>query len=57
VRRHTRSDGSFEWYVLNGHSRRRTSKTFKTKAAAAEAWRAQLQANFDHHSRMRGDAP
>ena len=32
------------------------SKTFKTKAAA-EAWRAQLQANFDRHSRMRGDAP
>jgi hypothetical protein len=29
----------------------------QTKAAAAEAWRAQLQANFDHHSRMRGDAP
>ena len=32
------------------------SKAFKTKAAA-EAWRAQLQANFDRHSRMRGDAP
>jgi hypothetical protein len=25
VRRHTGADGSFEWYVLNGHTRRRAS--------------------------------
>ena len=35
VRRHTGADGSFEWYVLNGHTRRRASKTFPTRAAAA----------------------
>ena len=28
VRRHTSADGSFEWYVLNGHTRRRASKFF-----------------------------
>ena len=27
VRRHTCADGSFEWYVLNGHTRRRASKS------------------------------
>ena len=35
VRRHTGADGSFEWYVLNGHTRRRASKFFPTRAAAA----------------------
>jgi hypothetical protein len=28
VRRHTCTDGSFEWYVLNGHTLRRASKFF-----------------------------
>ena len=52
VRRHTRrADGSFEWCVLNRHSRR-ASKNFKN-SAAAEARRAQLQATFDRHSRLR----
>ena len=46
VRRHTCVDGSFEWYVLNGHTRRRASKTFKSKTAA-EARRAELQAKLD----------
>jgi len=35
VRRNTGADGSFEWYVLNGHTRRRASKFFPTRAAAA----------------------
>ena len=35
-----RSGGSFEWYVLNGHSRRRARKTFKTKAAAEACGRS-----------------
>ena len=29
VRRHTGADGSFEWYVLNGHTRRRASNPFR----------------------------
>ena len=41
VRRHTGADGSFEWYVLNGHTRRRASNFFPTRAAAA-AERAKL---------------
>jgi hypothetical protein len=40
---YVRRDGSFGgWYVLNGHTRRRASKTFTTRAAA-EARRAKLQ--------------
>ena len=46
VRRHTGADGSFEWYVLNGHTRRRASKTFPTRAAAA-AEREKLQVKLD----------
>ena len=46
VRRHTGADGSFEWYVLNGHTRRRASKSFPTRAAAA-AERTKLQARLD----------
>ena len=46
VRRHTGADGSFEWYVLNGHTRRRASKFFPTRAAAA-AERAKLQVKLD----------
>ena len=46
VRRHTGADGSFEWYVLNGHTRRRASKTFPTRAAAA-AERRKLQVKLD----------
>ena len=42
VRRHICADGSFEWYVLNGHTRRPGSKLFRTRAAAA-AERARLQ--------------
>jgi hypothetical protein len=34
VRRHTCADGSFEWYVLNGHTRRPASNFFPTRAAA-----------------------
>ena len=44
VRRHT--DGSFEWYVLNGHTRRPASKLFRTRAAAA-AERARLQVKLE----------
>ena len=33
VRRHTGADGSFEWYVLNGHTLRRASNFFPTRAA------------------------
>jgi hypothetical protein len=46
VRRHTCTDGSFEWYVLNGRTRRRASRTFPTKAAATAA-RGKLQAKLD----------
>jgi hypothetical protein len=46
VRRHTCADGSFEWYVLNGHTRRRASKFFPTRAAAA-AERKKLQVKLD----------
>jgi hypothetical protein len=46
VRRYTCPDGSFEWYVLNGHTRRRVSKSFPTRARA-EAERAILQAKLD----------
>ena len=31
VRRHTCADGAFEWYVLNGHARRRASISFPTR--------------------------
>jgi hypothetical protein len=44
VRRHTCADGSFEWYVLNGHTRRRASNFFQTRAAAV---RRKLQAKVD----------
>jgi hypothetical protein len=40
---------------LNRHTRRRASKNFEN-SAAAEARRAQLQATFDRHSRVRDDA-
>ena len=46
VRRNTCAEGSFEWYVLNGHTRRRASNFFLTRAAAA-AERAKLQAKLD----------
>jgi hypothetical protein len=46
VRRHTCADGSFEWYVLNGHTLRRASKSFPMRARA-EAERAILQAKLD----------
>jgi hypothetical protein len=46
VRRHTRADGSFKWYVLNGHTRRAVNGTFKTRAAA-EVRRRILQAKHD----------
>ena len=46
LRRHTCTDGSFEWYVLNGHTLRRASKFFPTRAAAA-AERAKLQVKLD----------
>ena len=46
VRRHTCADGSFEWYVLNGHTRPRASKFFPTRAAAA-AEREKLQVKLD----------
>jgi hypothetical protein len=46
VRWHTCADGSFEWYVLNGHTRRPASKLFRTRAAAA-AERARLQVNLE----------
>ena len=46
VRRHTGADGSFEWYVLNGHTRRRASNFFSTRAAAVVE-RRKLQAKVD----------
>jgi hypothetical protein len=46
VRRHMGADGSFEWYVLNGHTRRRASRTFPTRAGAA-AERERLQVGLD----------
>ena len=46
VRRHTCADGSFEWYVLNGHTRRRASNFFPTRAAAV-AERRKLQGKVD----------
>jgi len=46
VRRHMCADGSFKWYVLNGHTRRRASKFFPTRAAAA-AERKKLQVKLD----------
>ena len=46
VRRHMCADGSFEWYVLNGHTLRRVGKPFPTRAKA-EAERAILQAKLD----------
>ena len=46
VRRHTGADGSFEWYVLTGHTRRRASKFFPTRAATA-AEREKLQVKLD----------
>ena len=46
VRRHTSADGSFEWYILNGLTRRRASKFFPTRAKAA-AERRKLQARLD----------
>jgi hypothetical protein len=46
VRRHTCADGSFEWYVLNGHTRRRASNFFSTRAAAVAELR-KLQVKVD----------
>ena len=46
VRRHTCTDGSFEWYVLNGHTRRRASNFFPTRPAAV-AERRKLQGKVD----------
>ena len=46
VRRHTCADGAFEWYVMNGHTRRRASKHFPTRAAAV-AERAKLQVKLE----------
>ena len=46
VRRHTCADGSFEWYVLNGHTLRRVGKPFPTRAKT-QAERAILQAKLD----------
>jgi hypothetical protein len=46
VRRHTCADGSFDWYVLNGHTLRRVGKPFPTRAKA-EAERAILLAKLD----------
>jgi hypothetical protein len=46
VRQHAHADGSFEWYVLNGHTQRRASRIFKTRAEA-EARRAKLQTVHD----------
>ena len=46
VRRHTSADGSFEWYILNGLTRRRASTFFPTRAKAA-AERRKLQARLD----------
>ena len=46
VRRHTFADGAFEWYVMNGHTRRRASKHFLTRAAAV-AERAKLQVKLE----------
>ena len=46
MRRHACVNGSFEWYVLNGHTRRHASKFFPTSAKAA-AERARLQARLD----------
>jgi len=40
---HTCADGSFEWYVLNGHTRRPASKLFRTRAAE----RARLQVKLE----------
>jgi hypothetical protein len=47
VRRHTGADGSFEWYVLNGHTRRRRASNFFPTRAAAAAEREKLQAKLD----------
>ena len=46
VRRHTCADGSFEWFVLNGHTRRRASNFFPTRAAAVVE-RRKLQGKVD----------
>ena len=46
VRRHTCADGSFEWFVLNGHTRRRASNFFPTRAAAVAELR-KLQAKVE----------
>jgi hypothetical protein len=46
VRRHTCADGAFEWYVLDGHTRRRASKHFPTSAAAV-AERAKFQVKLE----------
>ena len=46
VRRHTSAAGLFEWYVLNGHTRRPASKFFPTRAQAA-AERRKLQVRLD----------
>jgi hypothetical protein len=32
VRRHTCADGIFEWYVLNGHTRRRPGEPFSDES-------------------------
>jgi hypothetical protein len=46
ARQHTCADGSFEWYVLNGHTRRPASKFLPTRVQAA-AERRKLQVRLD----------
>ena len=46
MRRHTSGNGLFEWYVLNGNTRRRASRLFNTRTAAA-AERRKLQARLN----------
>jgi hypothetical protein len=46
VRQHTCADGSFEWYVLNGHTLRRVGKPFPARVKAEDE-REILQAKLD----------
>jgi hypothetical protein len=46
VRQHTHGDGSLGWYVLNGHTHRRASRTFKTERQPKRHGR-KLQAAHD----------
>ena len=56
VRRHTCADGAFEWYVMNGHTRRRASKHFPTRGSGAGEVAGEVRAGQGASPQANADA-